>query len=195
MSDAIRLAVRGTDEWNQLIQQRATEIRELVGKKMDSEVAMGLSQATSPKMRENHYRFMMGDNNAFIAAREAAAGMQTAFRTGANVVPGAEDAKPLLDEITRIDAEIEDARRLLVDEMGEARAASADLREGGAWFRKELGDNIERLVSERDGMLRQAREGMQPLNDWDFGFIFDLKTRFDARQLDDYATRAQWTER
>ena len=190
VSDAIRLAVRGTDEWNQLIQQRATEIRELVGKKMDSEVAMGLSQATSPKMRENHYRFMMGDNEVYRKAQEAAAGMQTAFRTGANVVPGAEDAKPLLDEITRIDAEIEDARRLLVDEMGEARAASADLREGGAWFRKELGDNVERLVSERDGMLRQAREGMQPLNDWDFGFIFDLKTRFDARQLDDYATRA-----
>jgi hypothetical protein len=191
VSKAIRLAVRGTDEWNQLIQQRATEIRELVGpKKIDSEVALGLSQATSSKMRENHYRFMMGDNNAYRGAQEAAAGMQTAFRTGANVVPGAEDAKPLLDEIARIDAEIEDARRILVDEMGEARAASADLREGGAWLRKELGDNIERLISERDGMLRQAREGMQPLNDWDFGFIFDLKTRFDARQLDDYATRA-----
>ena len=185
----IRNAVRGTDEFNQLIQQRATEIRDLVGRrKLNAEVAMGLSRATSSAMRENHYRFMMGDKNALLDAQYAADRMQTAFRTGINVVPGADDAKPLLDEIAEIDAEINDIRRILRDPEAEIPIGAQDYQVFGG-PQVQMGNRLKVLTNQRESLVREAQQGMQPLLDWDFGFVFDIKTRFDARQLDDYATR------
>ena len=64
-SERLREATKGTTEYDDAIAQRATEIREFVGrKKINEEVALAFSQATNETMRTNHYLYMMGDKQA-----------------------------------------------------------------------------------------------------------------------------------
>ena len=69
----------GTVEYEELISQRAGEIRREIGEnKIDQDTALGLARATNETMRSNHYRYMMGDHNAAREAAEAAVAAEAA---------------------------------------------------------------------------------------------------------------------
>ena len=40
------------------------------------------------------------------------------------------------------------------------------------------GEQLKALLDERDELLIQVRQATEPAENWDFGFVFDIKTRF-----------------
>lgn len=190
ISEKIREAVKGTAEYNDLIAERATEIRKLVGrKKLNEDVSLAFSQATNETMRTNHYLYMMGHKGAVQAAQNAA----TQMAVGLRQTIGSDDAS-LLDELTDVDNQIEDLRQQIRDDKERSwKAQEADpdviVSDTAERVRKSQEGQLKGLVDHRDGLVDQVRQGMQSTGDWDFGFVFDIKTRFDARQIDDYSIR------
>jgi hypothetical protein len=177
-SERLREATKGTTEYDDAIAQRATEIREFVGrKKINEEVALAFSQATNETMRTNHYLYMMGDKKAV----EAAQGAATTMAQGLGKVIDS-DRIPLLDKIDDVEKEIEILRGELRKEIQTEDVVSENVR-------LVQGEQLKALLDERDELLSQVRQATEPAENWDFGFVFDIKTRFNARQVDDYAVR------
>ena len=50
-------------------------------------------------------------------------------------------------------------------------------------------DEIQRLAARRDELVDGIYRALTPSEEWDFGFVFDIKSRFDARQMESYAPR------
>jgi hypothetical protein len=177
-SERLRQATKGTTEFDDAIAQRATEIREFVGrKKINEDVALAFSQATNETMRTNHYLYMMGNKQAI----EAAQGSATAMAQGLGKVIDSDEI-PLLDKIDDVETEIETLRGELRKEIKAEDVVSENVR-------GLQGEQLKALLDERDELLRQVRQATEPAENWDFGFVFDIKTRFNARQVDDYAMR------
>ena len=191
----------GNVEYEDLMNQRATEIRRTVGEKnMTQETARGLADATNETMRSNHYRYMAGD---FQAGREAAkAATEHAARMRAlresEIDPqsapfGAPQRTSVVDQIEDATSRVERARRAYKRRQGSHRSA----KERGhkvdeAKHSKAIGEQLDELgeaVARRDELVARAREAVQGDGDWDFGFIMDLKTRFDGAQIDNLAAR------
>jgi len=54
---------------------------------------------------------------------------------------------------------------------------------------RRLTPELENLVARRDELVDGIYQALRPSEEWDFGFVFDIKSRFDARQMDSYAPR------
>ena len=202
-SERLRQATKGTTEYDDAIAQRATEIREFVGrKKINEEVALAFSQATNETMRTNHYLYMMGDKEAIEAAQGAATSMAAGLK---EVIDFDSGEVSLLDKIGEVETEIENLRELLREGIEKEEKALKNLTPGerarrlgegidsgefvSGNVREVYGEQLKALLDERNELISKIRQATEPLENWDFGFVFDIKTRFNARQVDDYSMR------
>lgn len=202
-SERLRQATKGTTEYDDAIAQRATEIREFVGrKKINEEVALAFSQATNETMRTNHYLYMMGNKEAIRAAQGAATSMAAGLK---EVIDFDSGEVSLLDKIGEVETEIENLRGLLREGIEKEEKALKNLTPGerarrlgegidsgefvSGNVREVYGEQLKALLDERNELISKIRQATEPLENWDFGFVFDIKTRFNARQVDDYSMR------
>lgn len=201
-NDSLRV---GTQEYDELMDQRASEIRRLVGEKnMDQDTALGLAQATNETMRSNHYRYMMGDHAAGREAAEAAMLQAERMRAlrgdvdSAHAPFGSPSAGgvSLLDQIEVAATRVETARRKYKrrqkdHESKKQRGQKVDAENHEKKIREEL-EELHEALAQKDELVGRARESLQgDADDWDFGFIMDLKTRFDDAQIDNLAARRE----
>ena len=191
----------GNVEYEDLMNQRATEIRSTVGKRnMKQETARGLADATNETMRSNHYRYMAGDFKAGQQAAKAATAQASRMRAlrESEIDPqhapfGAPQRTSVVDQIEDATSRIERARRGYKREQGSHKSHKAKGHKvDEAKHSKTIGDQLDELkeaVTRRDELVARARKAVEGDGDWDFGFIMDLKTRFDGAQIDNLAAR------
>lgn len=169
---------RGTVEYEELISQRAGEIRREIGEnKIDQDTALGLARATNETMRSNHYRYMMGDHNA---ARDAA---KAATEFGNRVT----DIGPKLDELDELTGEMDRYR----SELAGRRVSREKKLEQGKEFDEDIfdqnlqqiGRNLGAAAERRNTLVREISDALPGGDEWDFGFVLDLKTKYDSSQI------------
>ena len=163
---------RGTVEYEELISQRAGEIRREIGEnKIDQDTALGLARATNETMRSNHYRYMMGDQKAAGEAAEAA----EEFGKRVN------DIGPKLDELDELTGEMDRYRSELA-----GRSASRERKlEQGKEFNEDIfdqnlqqiGRNLGAAAERRNTLVGEISDALPGGDEWDFGFVLDLKTK------------------
>ena len=169
---------RGTVEYEELINQRAGEIRREIGEnKIDQDTALGLARATNETMRSNHYRYMMGDHNAANKAAEAAT----------EYAEKVTDIGPKLDELDELTAEMNQYRSELV---GRRASRERKLEQGKEFDEdifdqnlQEIGRNLGAVAERRNTLLGEISDALPGGDEWDFGFVLDLKTKYDSSQV------------
>tara|TARA_R110001606_G_scaffold409_8_gene1688 strand:- start:1266 stop:6917 length:5652 start_codon:yes stop_codon:yes gene_type:complete len=176
---------RGTVEYEELISQRAGEIRREIGEnKIDQDTALGLARATNETMRSNHYRYMMGDHKAAGEAAKAAED----FGERVN------DIGSKLDELDELTGEMDRYRSELA-----GRSASRERKlEQGKEFNEDtfdknlqqIGRNLGAAAERRNTLVREISDALPGGDEWDFGFVFDLKTKYDSVQIEDLSSKS-----
>ncbi len=184
-----------TFEKSALVGRRAGEIMDLLGKQkkgktvgITQETAMMLAQATNPVMRSNHYRYAMGDQTVLVSALEAATKKSNALLGKANV----------FDQIDNLEKEILATRNTLkqaADEHRQQRKLSDTVDEivEDKGFDSPLVEELNSAMSRRRVLIKEVQEAVDVLGEgpeqFDFGFILDLKTRFSDAQIDNLAAK------
>ena len=204
-------ASRTARETQELHNQLGAQIRDLIGEnRINAVTAMALAQARNQTMRTNHYRYMMGDQSAYTEA--AAAAQRQAERLSRH--SAMEGGKVVgyggsrLDEINDLDGQIVEKRKRVTEALTKykTRAAEAarqaelgdasgpveldfDIGADNLFNAEELNDltELDRLLRTRKDKVDELRDYVQGDEDWDFGFVYDLKTRFDDAQIDNFA--------
>ena len=170
-------AYRSAKEVDRLTSQRATEIKKLTNGKIDDVTAYGLAQAKNQTMRTNHYKYMMGDQTALGDAMKAA--QRQAER--ATDVPAA--------RLEKLAENKEELKSITARVQAKLKAAK-EKEDGGASFSEAQAEDIKLLDAKRkeiDAEQLDLKEFIQGQEEWDFGFVLDLKSRFDAAQIDNLA--------
>ena len=176
---------RGTVEYEELISQRAGEIRREIGEnKIDQDTALGLARATNETMRSNHYRYMVGDHNA---AREAA---EAAAEFGNRVT----DVGPKLDELDELTGDMDRYR----SELAEKKTEREQILEEGKEFDEDIFDqNLQQIgrdlgavAERRNTLLGEISDALPGGDEWDFGFVLDLKTKYDSSQIKNLSSKS-----
>jgi hypothetical protein len=184
-----------TFEKSALVSRRAGEIMDLLGKQkkgktagITQETAMMLAQATNPVMRSNHYRYAMGDQTVMVSALEAATKQSNALLGKAGV----------LDQIDNLEKGILLTRNQLKEAADKHRQKpkSPDDVDGiveDKGFDSPLVEELNNAVSQRRALIKEVQEVVDVLGEgpeqFDFGFILDLKTRFSDAQIDNLAAK------
>ena len=102
----------------------------------------------------------------------------------------------LLDQIEVAATRVETARRKYKrrqkdHESKKQRGQKVDAENHEKKIREEL-EELHEALAQKDELVGRARESLQgDADDWDFGFIMDLKTRFDDAQIDNLAARRE----
>mgnify|MGYP001159802309 CR=1 FL=1 len=176
---------KGTVEYEELISQRAGEIRREIGEnKIDQDTALGLARATNETMRSNHYRYMMGDHNA---AREAA---EAATEFGNRVT----DIGPKLDELDELTGDMDRYR----SELAEKKTEREQILEEGKEFDEgifdqnlqQIGRDLGAVAERRNTLLGEISDALPGGDEWDFGFVLDLKTKYDSSQIKNLSSKS-----
>jgi len=201
-------ASRTSRETQELHNQLGAQIRELVGdNRITAVTAMALAQARNQTMRTNHYRYMMGDQSAYTEAANAA--VAQARRLAEGNVSGKVSSGKNLNDINDLDGQIAEKRKSVSAaiskyktraveaarqaELGDAAGPVIDVDLGpgidNLFDAEELNDltELDRLLRTRKDKVEELRDYVQGDEDWDFGFVYDLKTRFDDAQVDNFA--------
>ena len=198
---------RTSRETQELQSQLSTQIRELVGEnRITAVTAMALAQARNQTMRTNHYRYMMGDQSAYTEAARAATAQ--ARRLNEGNVSGKVSSGKNLNDINDLDGQIVEKRKSVTAAINKYKtraaeaAREAELGDAAGPIEVDLGSGIDNLfdaeelndLTELDRLLRTRKDKVDELRDyvqgddeWDFGFVYDLKTRFDDAQIDNFA--------
>lgn len=175
-NDSLQL---GNAEYTGLIDERAAAIRKETNVSQD--VAMGLAQATNQTMRSNHYRYMMGDFKAGQQATESA----TIISKNLNVLRYGRENGNIFDELEDVVDELDGLRGEYKNKYNPEETNAKKLEERNDILNRleEAAEKKERLVGEIQSTISEGA------GDWDYGFVMDLKTRFDGAQVDSYAAK------
>ena len=175
-NDSLQL---GSAEYTNLIDQRAAAIRKET--KVSQDVAMGLAQATNQTMRTNHYRYMMGD---FKAGREATESAQI-ISTNLDVLRYGRENGNIFDELEDVVDELDELRGEYKNNFNPDETDAEKLAE-----RTELLGRIQETAEKKERLVGEIQSTVgEGAGDWDYGFVMDLKTRFDNAQIDNYAAK------
>jgi hypothetical protein len=170
-------AFRSAKEIDRLTSQRATEIKKLTNGKIDDSTAYALAQAKNQTMRTNHYKYMMGDQTALGEAMEAA---QRQADRAANLPEWRlNKLKKNEEELASITARVQAKLK-----------AAKEKEDGGVSFSEVEAQDIKLLDAKRQEVDNQRfglKETVQGQEEWDFGFVLDLKLKFDFNQIDNLA--------
>ena len=169
---------RGTVEYEELINERAGLIRrELGDNKIDEQTALGLARATNETMRSNHYRYMMGDHKAAEEAAEAASDISDRM---IDLSPKLDELEELTGDMGRLRDELTGRRSSRERKIEQGKEFDEDIFEDNMW---EIGQDLARVAERRNALLGEISRDLPGGDDWDFGFILDLKTGFNNSQV------------
>ena len=166
-----------TIEYESLINQRAGLLRKEIGSnRIDQETALGLARATNQQMRTNHYKYMMGDSSAGVDAAKAA----TQF------IEGTKKSDAFGDKL----AELKSVTEQLADYKAEfENLKKFDKLETLPVTTSRLAANLDATVKRKDALVGEISRDFPMANDWDFGFILDLKTRYQNAMPVDFSAQ------
>ena len=163
VDDSLQL---NTLEYEDLINKRAGLLRSEIGAdRIDEQTALGLARATNPQMRTNHYKYMMGDSSAGVEAARAATEFMDATKGSQAFADKLDELKSVTEQLADYKGQFEDLKRF--DKLETLPVTTG-----------RLAANLDAVVKRKNALVGEIYSDFPAANDWDFGFILDLKTRY-----------------